>query len=486
MNGPPASGTPGSAPPPFPSPPPLRPRRDLGLERGWGTALIHGGLAFAVMAALGQAMAFAVYFAGDPAGVSASAFARIGWFYFGWFHRVSVTASVPNVDLGPLTGPASDPFTTPGAAVSQGASFTYSAGIALLLATGLAIWLLYRAGRAAAEASGPDPIARILGGLKVAPVYAIPSLLLSLAVSIKLRIPLGSLVSGDLTIRSAPAEALLFTLLIAGGAGVAGGLASAREALVQREPWGRRAFGALSGGWRMLLAGLALSFVGLLVLAVIEPDATRAYFEAVSEPPADETAVLIGHHVLLLPNQSMWVLVPAMGGCDGAYGGPVSENVLCYWKFPKSVSLSPSASISPDVPVPSPQSQFGPAPPVYFLFLLVPLASVFLGGRIAASRGSPATSGEAGLLGALAGVVFAMLVAVAAFFASVQVGFAASLAGFNGGGAVRVGPNIVTGSLLALAWGAIGGFFGGRYEGRSLPRVAPTPAAAWPPPPPLP
>ncbi len=352
-----------------------------------------------------------------------------------------------------------------------------------MLATGIAVWLLYRAGRAAAEASGSDPFARILGGLKVAPVYAVPSLVVSLAVSIRLRVPLGSLASGELTIRSSPVEALAFPLLIAAGAGVAGGLMSAREQLVGREPWGRRAFGALAGGWRMLLAGIALSFVGLLVLAVLEPGATKAYFEAVSQPAADETAILIGHHVLLLPNQSMWVLVPAMGGCDGAYGGAVSTNFLCYWKFPESVSLGSSGSISPDVPVPTPQSRFGTVPPVYFLFLLVPLASVFIGGRRAVSRGSPVTSGEAALLGALAGVVFAALVGVAAFAASIQLDYAASFAGSSIGSAVRVGPNIVTGSLLALAWGVLGGYLGGRYEGRSLLAAAPKPADAWPPPP---
>jgi hypothetical protein len=434
-------------------------------------------------------MAFAVYLAGDPSGVPASMFARIGWFYFGWFHRVSIEAIVPNIDLSALVAaPSTAPLAPglPGGAAAQAASFSFGIGIALLFATALAVWLLYRAGRAAAEASGSEPLARILGGLKVAPVYAIPSLVVSLLVSIHVRIPFGSLVSGDLTLRSSPAEALLFPLLIAGGAGLAGGLMSAREQLVRGGPWGRRAFGALAGGWRMLVAGLALSFVGLLVLAVVEPDATRAYFEAVATPPADGTAVLIGHHVLLLPNQSMWVLVPAMGGCDGAYGGAVSENVLCYWKFPEEVSIGSSGAISPNVPVPAPQTKFGVAPPVYFLFLLVPLASVFIGGRRAASRGSPATSGEAALLGALAGAAFSVFVGVASLLASMQLSYSVSFNGLHVGSAVRVGPNIVTGMLLALGWGVVGGYLGGRYEGRSLPRTTPVAAADWPPAPHLP
>ncbi len=477
---------PSSATPPLPAPPPLRGRRDLGLRRGWATALIRGGLAFVVMGAFGQAIAFGVYVAGDPSGVPASMFARIGWFYFGWFHRVSIEAIVPNIDLSALVAaPSAAPLVpgSPGGAAAQTGSFSFGAGIALLFATAIAIWLLYRAGRAAAEASGSDPLARILGGLKVAPVYAVPSFLVSLAVSIQVHVPFGSLAAGDLTIRSSPSEALLFPLLIAGGAGLAGGLMSAREQLVESLPWARRVFGALAGGWRMLVAGLALSFVGLLVLAVVEPDATRAYFEAVATPPADGTAVLIGHHVLLLPNQSMWVLVPAMGGCDGAYGGAVSENLLCYWRFPESVSggfpVGSSEAISPNVSFPTPQARFGSAPPIYFLFLLVPIVSVFIGGRRAASRGSPTTSGEAALLGALAGAVFAVFVGVTSLLASMQLSYSVNFNGLHVGSAVRVGPNIVTGMLLALGWGAIGGYLGGRYEGRSLPRTNPVAAAAW-------
>ena len=119
----------------------------------------------------------------------------------------------------------------------------------------------------------------------------------------------------------------------------------------------------------MFVLGLVLSFVGLLVLAALRPGATRTYFETVTGPPTEQATMNTAHHVILLPNQSQWVLVPAMGGCDGLSGGGVSATFLCYSKVPTTVSVSPEGLTSG---TPVVQADFEEAPSSYYLFLLVP------------------------------------------------------------------------------------------------------------------
>jgi len=430
--------------------------------RGWSTALVRGLMAFVVMAALGQAAAFVIYFVSDQPG-SVGTFARLGWFYFDWFHHISVSASVPNISI-PDTG----------GLLPGGASVRAHLGLALMLGTFLAIWLLYGAGKAVADRAEGGGLARALHGLKVAPVYALPSLLVSLLVKLDITAPSDAFASGSVEVKSSAAQSFLIPLLIAAAAGAAGGLRSGRYELLTRGSWGRRVSGAFAGGFRMLALGIVLSFVGLLVLAVVHPDATRAYFRTVSEPPVDETVLIIGHHVLVLPNQSMWVLVPAMGGCDGVYGSGESSPFLCYWKYPRDVSVSTSGGSPVSVlsGLPQVRTEYGSAPTGYFLFLLVPAISVLLGGRHAVRKRATFRY-EAAALGAAAGVVFGILVAVASWFASLSVGVSGDIAGVSSDFSARIGPDVLIGGLIALGWGIVGGAAGGWLAGRELPARAP-------------
>ena len=430
--------------------------------RGWSTALVRGLMAFVVMAALGQAAAFIIYFVSDQPG-SVGTFARLGWFYFDWFHHIALSASVPNISI-PDTG----------GLLPGGASVRAHLGLALMLGTFLAIWLLYGAGKAVADRAEGGGLARALHGLKVAPVYALPCLLVSLLVKLDITAPSDAFASGSVEVKSSAAQSFLIPLLIAAAAGAAGGLRSGRYELLTRGSWGRRVSGAFAGGFRMLALGIVLSFVGLLVLAVVHPDATRAYFRTVSEPPVDETALIIGHHVLVLPNQSMWVLVPAMGGCDGVYGSGESSPFLCYWKYPRQVSVSTSGGSPVSVlsGLPQVRTEYGSAPTGYFLFLLVPAISVLLGGRHAVRKRATFRY-EAAALGAAAGVVFAILVAVASWFASLSVGVSGDIAGVSSDFSARIGPDVLIGGLIALGWGIVGGAAGGWLAGRELPARAP-------------
>ena len=408
-----------------------------------------------VMAALGQAMAFAVNLAQTPS-TSAGTAAKLGWLYFGWFHRVALTAHLT---------PSEDAIGGPG-----DAALTADVGLAMMLATFLAIGILYRGGWAVADRVGGDGIARALHGMKVAPAYAIPPLVVSALVTIQIPVPRNALAAGALEMPSSVLPWFVLPLLIALAAGAAGGLRSGRFEWLSQEPSGRRAAGVIAGGLRMFVLGLVLSFAGLLVLAVVKPGPARTYFEVVSRPPTGQTAVIIANHVLLLPNQSMWVLVPAMGGCDGL-SGDVSGSFLCYSKFPTTVSVRPEGLVSRTPPA---GSDFETAPPGYFLFLLVPAASAVLGGRYAARKRARLRS-EAIAVGAASGVVFAVLVAVGSWLASVSVALATPAWGIPADSSVLIGPGVWTAGLLALAWGVVGGALGGWMGGREIPPTAELP-----------
>ncbi|MEW6058604.1 MAG: hypothetical protein AB1551_00415 [Actinomycetota bacterium] len=433
------------------SEPPSSRRPESALAAGWETALVRGGLAFAVMALLGQAAALAVFLV-ERRYLSGATAARLGWFYFGWFHHVSATASL-----------RSSTFETLGAPVELSTHL----GVALIAMAVLAAFLLFRAGRAVAERVGGGVLARTLHGAKVAPAYAVPSFVLSLVVAGRIAVPALDRFGGYVQVRSSPAQALVFPLLIAVAAGAAGGYSSAGAHIETGPPLHRRLAGALAGGVRMLALGLLLSFAGLLVLAVAKPDSTKAYFDTVTRGSTAETTLLIGHHVLLLPNQSMWVLVPAMGGCDEIRGPGGSSPFLCYWRYPRSVSVS--ANLLTGVHATAP---FKTVPSWYFLFLLVPLLSVLGGGRTAAERAGARDPREAMTVGAAAGAVFAALVVGAALLSSLSVGLSAGYRGLSTGGTIRMGPSAMTGGLLALVWGVAGGAVGAWWQARESPREA--------------
>jgi len=415
------------------------------LTRGWGTGLARGGLALLAMAALGQALAFAVNLARSP-GESVGTAVKLGWLYFGWFHHAAVAARLTSFEGGD-------------------AGLTATVGIAMMLCTFLAIALLYKGGRAVADGARGGALARVLHGMKVAPAYAIPPLVVSALVSIDIPIPRNGLVAGSFQMPSSGLSWFVLPLLIAAAAGAAGGMRSGRFELISHDPWGRRVAGAIAGGLRMFVLGLVLSFVGLLVLAAIRPGATRTYFETVSGPPTDQATMNIAHHVLLLPNQSLWVLVPAMGGCDGLSGGGVSSTFLCYSKVPTTVSMNPEGLTSGTAVV---QADFAKAPSGYFLFLLVPALSVVLGGRYAAKKRAQ-LRWEAVGMGAASGVVFAALVAVGSWLASVSAGLSSPTGGIPANASVLIGPGVLAAGLLALVWGVVGGGLGAWLEGRKFP-----------------
>jgi hypothetical protein len=416
--------------------------------------LVRGFVAFLVVAGVGQAAALLVWTIADT-GASAAAFARIGWMYVGAFHHVAIELEVPDVEL---TAAGTGPEAT-----------SLSVGVALLTVTAVAAWLLYRAGRAAADRAGGRVARRVPRGAAVSIAYAAPILVISLLVDVATPLRLGGFASGELRVSLSAWQALVRPLAIAAAAGAAGGLRSALDAAAG-EPAADRIGAAIAGGWRMVVVGLALSLGGLFVAGVVQPDgpaalltpSTARYVRAVFDRPTPGI-LLLGHHVAVAPNEAVWTLVPAMGGCVSVRGS-VQADLLCYRRFPTDVVAAPVPIPGGRLVLPIGGASFGAAPAPYLAFLLVPaLASVLGGRRAGARRGT--TGVDAIGLGAAAGVVFAALVAVVAALSSVTVAYGAAFAESATAGRVVLGPEVWSAALLALAWGVIGGAIGAATRG---------------------
>jgi hypothetical protein len=235
--------------------------------------------------------------------------------------------------------------------------------------------------------------------------------------------------------------------------------------------WERTVWNAVRGGWTMLLLALALAFAGLLVMAIVKPHDTSAYFRGAFDPGFGTGILAIILTALVVPNMASLVLFPSMGACVSVKASVFHLCALSWSHFPSSGGSAASTIAGGGVPnLPAPSA-------AYFLFVLVPTAAVLVGGALAARRSGARTKRDALMAGALAGVGYGLIAAVLAQMTSL-VGKVSGNAGSLGAGvSATLGPELVTGALLALAWGVVGGAIGAAFEGRSLPSVAPTVAA---------
>jgi hypothetical protein len=253
-------------------------------------------------------------------------------------------------------------------------------------------------------------------------------------------------------------QAFVFPFAIAALAGASGGLWSwASSAL---DPSAARARAVLGGGWRMFLLALALSYAGLFVAGIAQPDeavalatpSTARYLDTVFARPGTGSA-LLAHHLALSPNEAIWTFVPAAGACDVIRGSERSD-VLCYGRFPWFDMSSGEVA-------------FENAAPGYLAFLLVPAIATIVGGRWAGSVSERSGAAPAGA-GAAAGVVFGVVMFGAIAASSITLTYGADPDAVGRGGHLWIGPDPVTGTLVVLAWGVVGGALGGatsRFRG---------------------
>lgn len=396
-------------------------------------------LAEALVAAASAASAGA----SPPAGVAA----RLGGILFLWFHRVGVIFE-----------------TVPG---SRGAAFGFTLDLAVLGGTAAVLVVLSLGGRAVArrvlDRGGATGLSAALHGAKVGVPYALLCLAVGLGTGFTAGLPANALVAGPVRIHPSFVSAVLWPLALGLAAGFGGGLRAARGRGLSEGAWERRARGALAGGWRMTVVGLALSFAALLVLAVVHPADTRTYFETVFRRGTLPGATLVGLTALLTPNLAAWVLFPSMGACV-ELAGATSQCLLSYGHFP-GPGPGAGSGLGGVVAGFAPATQTN-APAAYLGFLLIPVAASVVGGVRAAAGGSASSRTEAALLGAAGGAVFAALCAGLVFLASISGSVGQGL-GRSAGSSFRLGPDPWASILLALAWGIVGGALGALVRGPS-------------------
>lgn len=390
--------------------------------------VIKGGLvAFVATAMVAQIVPASIEVFGG--GFALPTALKLGWFYELAFHRVAIDVTGSGGVAGRLS-------------------------VAFLSGTGFAVWVLFRAGRMAARHAGPSLHARVFAGAMVGPVYALPIVVITTVVRLQLRTG-GGFVPDTVRLHGVVWQAFVFPALLGMAAGAAGGAMGVL-------PHGSRTHAWLVGGWRGLLGALGLAVIGVLVLAAVRPEGTATYARVVSSNGPRAALLLLGHHALLLPNQSFFVLGPSMGGCTELGGPDATVPLICPGRLPV---LDPPALLDdlarvvggsgPTVTGTIPDR---PMPAGYWAFVLVPALATFTAGRYAGAGASQdVRSGEALLRGAGAGVVFALLVGIGVWMASFELHIRAADGGTT---SLTLGSRPARMALLAFAWGVVGGALG--------------------------
>ncbi len=280
-------------------------------------AAIRGGLlAFVATAAVAQIAPLLIELFGG--GLALSTALKLGWFYELAFHRVGIVVSGTD-------------------------GFEAHLSVAFLSGTAFALWLLFRAGRSAGAATSASSVrTRVLAGAMVGPVYALPIVVISALVQVQLATG-GALVPGTVRFEGVVWQAFVYPALLGAVAGGAGGALGVLRADARISVW-------LIGGWRMLLAALGLAAVGILLLAAVRPQGLATYTRVVSANGARSALLLVGHHALVLPNQSFLVVAPSMGGCTSLSGPGGTVPLVCPGTLPAldDPALVPSVARADD------------------------------------------------------------------------------------------------------------------------------------------
>ena len=400
---------------------------DRGLRAAMPTAIKAGLIAFGLVALSAQLVPVAIDVFGG--GLAMSTAVRLGWLYELAFHRVGVDVA----GTGGASGRAS---------------------FAFLTGTAFALWVLFRAGRVAADRSGCGLRARWLSGAAVGPVYALPIVIGTMLVHLRLDTG-GGFLPETVRLHGVVWEAFAFPALLGIAAGGAGGVIGAL-------PYGSRARASLVGGWLALVGALGLAVIGVLLLAAARPQGSAEYARVVSANGSRVALLLLGHHALLLPDQSFLVLAPAMGGCTQLAGSSATIPLLCPGRLPvleSTVVLDDIARVGGPSSASAGSSPTRAMPAGYAAFILVPALAALAGGWYAGvGTSGRSTLREALARGVGAGVVFAVLVGVGSWMAGASLSLLAADGSTTT--SLTIGPRPWLTGLLALPWGVTGGALG--------------------------
>ena len=171
----------------------------------------------------------------------------------------------------------------------------------------------------------------------------------------------GALVPGTVRFEGVVWQAFVYPALLGAVAGGAGGALGVLRADARVSAW-------LVGGWRMLLAALGLAAVGILLLAAVRPQGLATYTRVVSANGARSALLLVGHHALVLPNQSFLVVAPSMGGCTSLSGPGGTVPLVCPGTLPAldDPALIPSVARANDAGTSAPDQPTRSMPPGYW------------------------------------------------------------------------------------------------------------------------
>jgi hypothetical protein len=399
-------------------------------------AALHGAAAFAAVLLLGELLA--VLRAAGPLDPSALAVFRAGALAPSFVHGVPVEIELTD----PVFGDA---------ALTSGFEFGFTLRVALVLATVMAGWLLFRGGRRAAQEVGGSVRRRAVEGALV----AVPYVVLSVGATLVARgsdpaILLGRGFAGLGQSEAAPSVgwSVALSLVLATACGGAGGLSTVGQ------PAGARMLrAALAGGWRMAWLALTGGTAGILVVVALHPEATRSYLHAAAaRGPAGAAVVVLGT-LLALPNAGAGAVAAAVGAPIVLRASGSACTVVSYARLGAGCDAL----------------GIGPLSPAYALFVAVPLAAALAGGWWAARRAGGTTL-RAAAAGGLAGVPFAVLLAALAFLATPSWEAGGSVLEVLGSGGLTLGPPVGTTLLAALAWGVTVGAVGGLLQARRVER----------------
>ncbi len=383
-------------------------------------AVLRGAAAALAVAALGQVPPSLVNLAGG--GLAVQTQVRVGWLYTMAGHAASVRATGSGGAVDDLRG-------------------VVDVRLGLLTITGAAVVLLAFGARATARRVGDVGVRRIVGGAMIAVPYALAIGVVNAGVILRLRTS-GTFVPASTTIATPVWEGFALPAAIAIVTGAAAGWSTS---------WSRRTSfaracrsGATAFAW-----ALGLSLVALLAFATLRPEGLERYaVEMTSGGPA-RAGLYAGHQALLLPNQSVWALAPAMGGCVSIRTARAAHDLVCLDRIPRGDDpatwfLSELGRVGGSPPT-------TPMPAAAWLSVAVPIGAIVAGFR---HLGPTATTvPRAAGLGIFGGTVFAALVTVTALAGSLWLTTGAGMDARS----IGLGPDPTTTALLALAWGVVGG-----------------------------
>jgi hypothetical protein len=365
-----------------------------------------------------------------PIAIAGQAFAWIAYAITGVYGPVSWA----KIGLAYTLASARVPFEVTsrrGASIETAAPSTEILAVALGALTIVLLVLAFRAGRAQAAGWERIPTGAAAAGSAIGLGVALPMLVA--AVPVRLRFP-----DADVTaLEPSLVLAVVMPLLLAGGAGVAGGLAAARDAIEERGTLGGWSVAAARGAAATLTWGVVAATAASALVLALRPGATAWYARSVGTAGPGGAAIVV-HHGLVLPNQM--VLARAV-----ASGVPVSLRTEEVTLVEVSLQGWDGSGLG-DEPAAFPAA--------YLIFLLVPVGGAAMGGRLA-GRGIAARP-RAAALGAIAGVAGALLGVGATWLASIELPFLLL------DDPVTLGPVSYTRLLgLTVLWGIAGGVVGG-------------------------